>query len=195
MHAGQSYGRVDNSLPIGAGGALGFPDTTIFNSLSGAGVSGRYFFTDIPVSALWGVPGLLRSSQVQAYYEQAATGTLPALSFVDPAFNGEDQGTSGDEDPHRGSPRRPGSPLPGLLGSGGGDTGAVALSPCIAPGAVSPVPYNHYSMLRSVEDIFGLRHLGYAALPNESSFGADIFTRRCRARVRSLDRARHRARP
>ncbi|MGI8413992.1 MAG: alkaline phosphatase family protein [Solirubrobacteraceae bacterium] len=89
----------------------------------------------------------------------------------------------------------PGSLLPGFLGSGGGDTGAVALSPCIAPGTVSPVPYNHYSMLRSVEDIFGLRHLGYAALPGESSFGADIFTRRCPARVRSLDRARHRARP
>jgi phospholipase C len=41
-----------------------------------------------------------RSSQVQTYYEQAATGTLPALSFVDPAFNGEDSGTSGDEHPH-----------------------------------------------------------------------------------------------
>ena len=27
-------------------------------------------------------------------------GTLPALSFVDPSFNGEDQGTSGDEHPH-----------------------------------------------------------------------------------------------
>ncbi|MFZ0974259.1 MAG: alkaline phosphatase family protein [Solirubrobacteraceae bacterium] len=33
-------------------------------------------------------------------FTQAATGTLPALSFVDPAFNGEDQGTSGDEHPH-----------------------------------------------------------------------------------------------
>jgi phospholipase C len=37
---------------------------------------------------------------VQTYYEQAARGTLPAVSFVDPAFNGEDQGTSGDEHPH-----------------------------------------------------------------------------------------------
>ena len=46
------------------------------------------------------MPGVARSSQVQTYYEQAATGTLPALSFVDPAFNGEDQGTSGDEHPH-----------------------------------------------------------------------------------------------
>jgi phospholipase C len=97
MHAGQSYGRMDNSLPTSSGG---FPDTTIFAALSRAGVSNRYFYTDLPVSAFWGQPGLARSSQVQNYYEQAASGTLPALSFVDPAFNGEDQGTSGDEHPH-----------------------------------------------------------------------------------------------
>jgi phospholipase C len=99
MHSGQSYGMMDNSLPFSPTGELGFPDTTIFHALSQAGVSNRYFFTDIPVSALWGAPGIARSSQVQTYYEQAA-GTLPALSFVDPAFNGEDQGTSGDEHPH-----------------------------------------------------------------------------------------------
>lgn len=99
MHAGQSYGKIDNSLPISLSGQLGFPDTTIFAALSRAGVSNRYFFTDIPVSALWGLPGLARSSQVQLFYEQAATGTLPAVSFVDPAFNGESQGTSGDEHP------------------------------------------------------------------------------------------------
>jgi phospholipase C len=99
MHAGQSYGKMDNSLPFGAG-QLGFPDTTIFAALSKAGVSNHYYYTDIPVSALWGTPGVARSSQVQTFYEQAAAGTLPALSFVDPAFNGEDQGTSGDEHPH-----------------------------------------------------------------------------------------------
>jgi phospholipase C len=96
MHAAQSYGMIDNSLPSGTG----FPDTTIFNALSNAGVSNRYFYSDIPVSALWGKAGIARSSPVQTFYEQAATGTLPALSFVDPAFNGEDQGTSGDEHPH-----------------------------------------------------------------------------------------------
>jgi phospholipase C len=95
MHAGQSYGKIDNSLPSGTG----FPDSTIFNALSKVGVSNQYYFTDIPVSALWGQPGLSRSSQVQTFYEQAAAGTLPALSFVDPSFNGEDQGTSGDEHP------------------------------------------------------------------------------------------------
>jgi phospholipase C len=97
MHAGQSYGKMDNSLPVSSGG---FPDTTIFHALSSAGVSNHYYYTDIPVSALWGSAGLARSSQVQNFYEQAAAGKLPALSFVDPAFNGEDQGTSGDEHPH-----------------------------------------------------------------------------------------------
>jgi phospholipase C len=98
MHAGQSYGEMDNSLPIGTSG-IGFPDTTIFSSLSKAGVSNRYFYVDLPISALWGAPGLARSGQVQEYYERAAAGTLPALTFVDPGFLGEDQGTSGDEHP------------------------------------------------------------------------------------------------
>ena len=98
MHAAQSYGMIDNSLPVN-GSELGFPDTTIFAALSKAGVSNRYFYTDLPISALWGSAGLQRSGQVQEYYERAAAGTLPALSFIDPAFQGEDQGTSGDEHP------------------------------------------------------------------------------------------------
>jgi hypothetical protein len=73
----------------------------------------------------------------------------------------------------------PGSPKPGITGPGGGKVGAVLLSPCIAPGTVSTQAYNHYAMLRSVEDIFGLAHLGYAQLPGERSFGSDVFTRRC----------------
>lgn len=100
MAAGQSYGMVDNTIPIGLSGLqLGFPDTTIFASLAGAGVSNQYFYSDIPVQALWGVPGVLRSSPVADFYDRAASGTLPAVSYVDPAFNGEDQGTSGDEHP------------------------------------------------------------------------------------------------
>jgi len=41
---------------------------------------------------------------------------------------------------------------------------------------VSNVPYNHYSLLRSIEDVFGLRHLGYAGRPGLASFGRDVFT-------------------
>ena len=65
----------------------------------------------------------------------------------------------------------------GVHGPGGGRTGAVLLSPFIRPGTVSDVPYNHYSMLRSIEDIFGLPYLGYAGRKGLRPFGADVFTR------------------
>jgi hypothetical protein len=60
-------------------------------------------------------------------------------------------------------------PLPGKTGPGGGRIGAVLLSPLIRPGTVSTVAYNHYSLLRSIEDIFGLPHLGDAAMPQDPS--------------------------
>ena len=66
---------------------------------------------------------------------------------------------------------------PGFQGPGGGRIGAVVLSPYIRPGTVSSVPYNHYSLLRTVEDIFDVGHLGYAAEPGLRSFGPDVFTR------------------
>ena len=69
------------------------------------------------------------------------------------------------------------SPPPGLLGPGGGRVGAVLLSPFIAPGTVSTVAYNHFSLLKSVEEIFGLPPLGDARLPQVPAFGADVFTR------------------
>jgi hypothetical protein len=70
----------------------------------------------------------------------------------------------------------PGGPAPGMYGLGGGRIGAVLLSPFIAPGTVSHTAYNHYSLLRSVEDFFGLAHLGYAAAPQLRTFGDDVFT-------------------
>jgi hypothetical protein len=73
------------------------------------------------------------------------------------------------------SPDHPNVPLPGKNGPGGGRIGAVLLSPLIKPGTVSTVDYNHYSLLRTVEDIFGLPHLGDAAMPQVRSFGPDVF--------------------
>jgi phosphatidylinositol-3-phosphatase len=49
-------------------------------------------------------------------------------------------------------------------------TGTVLVSPFLKPGTVSNVPYNHYSMLKTVEDIFGLDHLGYAGQPGLQGF-------------------------
>ena len=52
-----------------------------------------------------------------------------------------------------------------VFSSFGGDRiGAVLVSPFIDPGSTSDTPYNHYSLLRSLEDIFRVGgHLGYAA--------------------------------
>lgn len=69
---------------------------------------------------------------------------------------------------------------PGVLGPGGGRIGAVLVSPFIKPGTVSEKAYNHYALLRSVEDFFGLDHLGYAGQDGLSAFGADVFTKRPR---------------
>jgi hypothetical protein len=63
-----------------------------------------------------------------------------------------------------------------LEGLGGGRVGAVLLSPFIRPGTVSDVPYNHYSLLKSLEDSFGLRHLGFAGQPGLVPFGPDVYT-------------------
>ena len=52
------------------------------------------------------------------------------------------------------------------------------LSPFIRPGTVSLRPYNHYALLRSVEDMLGLAHLGYAAEPELQALGADVFDSR-----------------
>jgi phosphatidylinositol-3-phosphatase len=66
-----------------------------------------------------------------------------------------------------------GGPTPG---AGGGRIGAVLLSRYIKPGTVTKQQYNHYSLLRSTEDTFGLPHLGYAAAAGLRAFGADVFT-------------------
>jgi hypothetical protein len=68
--------------------------------------------------------------------------------------------------------------------TGGGDTGSLLISPYIKPGSSSQVFYNHYSWLRTVEDLFDLTggldgqgHLGYAAQPGLVPFGTDVFNR------------------
>jgi phospholipase C len=65
---------------------------------------------------------------------------------------------------------------PGFSGPGGGRIGAVVLSRFVRPGTVSAVPYNHYSLLRTVEALFSLPFLGYAAEPDLRAFGPDVFS-------------------
>jgi hypothetical protein len=71
---------------------------------------------------------------------------------------------------------------------GGGDTGSVLISPYITPGTNSTTNYDHYSWLRTMEDLFnvngtgaspgldGAGHLGFAAEQGLAPFGTDVFT-------------------
>jgi phospholipase C len=86
--------------------------------------------------------------------------------------SGNDDNACCDEQPG------PNTPVPGGGGPGGGRTGAVLISPFIAPGTVSDAPYNHYSLLKSVEQIFQLPFLGYAGRTGLAGFGADVYTSR-----------------
>ncbi len=65
---------------------------------------------------------------------------------------------------------------PGAAPTGGGRMGAVLLSRFIAPGTVDSTAVNHFSMLRSLEDLFKLGHLGFAARPGLATLGARTFT-------------------
>lgn len=62
--------------------------------------------------------------------------------------------------------------LPG--GTAGGKIGALVLSPFAKAGTTSNTPYNHYSLLASIEDTFSLPRLGYAGSPGLNSFGTDV---------------------
>ena len=62
----------------------------------------------------------------------------------------------------------------GQSGPGGGVVGAVLLSPFIKAGTVVTKEYNHYSSLASIEDLFGLAHLGEAKTVT-SNFDTGIY--------------------
>lgn len=58
--------------------------------------------------------------------------------------------------------------------AGGGRVGALLLSRFVTPGGESTAQYSHYSLLRTVEDIFGLTHLANAGAAGVQSFSGDI---------------------
>ena len=103
MHAAQSYGMTDNTLP-----KTGFPDTTIFNALSKKGVSNRYFFTDLPVAALWGAPGVARAGHVQEYYQRCKDGQAARALLRGSCVRGRGQRHLGRRAPARRRAHRPG---------------------------------------------------------------------------------------
>ncbi len=73
---------------------------TIWDSLAAAGLTGRYYFGDVPFTALWGTRYLSISRPFDEFLLDAAAGQLPQVSFIDPRFEDENSGTSQDDHPH-----------------------------------------------------------------------------------------------
>lgn len=58
---------------------------------------------------------------------------------------------------------------------GGGRVGALLISPFIEAGTSSETYFNHYSLLVSLEELFELERIGYAAEPALAGFDETIF--------------------
>jgi phosphatidylinositol-3-phosphatase len=124
------------------------------------------------------VPRILRS---HAYRHRGLLMIIFDEAEGGPGGNADSSACCGEQPgPNLIPPITPGALTPG---PGGGRTGAVFLSPCLKAGTVNRTPYNHYSMLRSVEDNFHLTHLGFAGQQGLQPFGRRTLNRRgCGAR-------------
>jgi hypothetical protein len=100
-----------------------------------------------------------------------------------------DESTTSDDKSCCGEKPGPNSPKPGINGPGGGRVGTLMIGRCVRKGATDAKPYNHYSLLRSLEDLYGVRrggsdrkgHLGFAGAHGLRPFGPDVF-RKCARR-------------
>lgn len=73
---------------------------TIWDRLADKGVPHRYYFGDVPFLALWGTKYIDISRPYGEFLADAAAGTLPAVSYLDPRFLDESSGSSADDHPH-----------------------------------------------------------------------------------------------
>jgi hypothetical protein len=66
---------------------------------------------------------------------------------------------------------------PGAAQGFGGDVGLLAISPHVTPNAIDVTPYDHPSLLRTIEDAFGISaHLNNAGAASEHAM-TDLFSR------------------
>jgi phospholipase C len=91
-HAAQTD-RLSNTLTIST-----LP--TIWDRLAAAGVSNRYYFSNVPFLALWGTKYIPISATFDQFLVDCAAGNLPAVSVVDPRFTILDDGEGNDDHPH-----------------------------------------------------------------------------------------------
>jgi phospholipase C len=92
QHAGQTD-RLSNTLDLST-----LP--TIWDTLAVAGVSHKYYYSNVPFLALWGVKYLGISALFADFLADAKSGNLPSVSFLDPRYTILDDGFGNDDHPH-----------------------------------------------------------------------------------------------
>jgi phospholipase C len=92
QHAAQTD-RLSNTLDLST-----LP--TIWDNLAAAGISHKYYYSNVPFLALWGTKYLGISALFADFLADAAAGNLPAVSFLDPRFTILDDGLGNDDHPH-----------------------------------------------------------------------------------------------
>lgn len=93
----QSEGRKGNTsgTPVGI-----FLAETVADRLAAAGVSVGYYYTNVPLLALWPLERMSPFfGPLERYFEDASTGTLPRVVFVEPHF-GSGDALRTDDHPH-----------------------------------------------------------------------------------------------
>ena len=195
--AGSPPGARTNTVTAGTG-SNAITDPSILSNDTGRAVTG----TNIPANSFVGAV-----TNTGPEFPTTNTGAVTTGSFelagqdgspVDPTGPVSSIMLSAEGDPSDLAPGQTPDPLfnATLPTTGGGDTGSVLISPFIKPGTSDDTYYNHYSWLRTMEDIFGVGeghdhsplpagtvsggldgqgHLGYAAQPGLRAFGQDVF--------------------
>ncbi|MCW2996069.1 MAG: hypothetical protein JWQ18_3564, partial [Conexibacter sp.] len=64
---------------------------------------------------------------------------------------------------------------PADVEAGGGRVGALLLSPFVTPGGTVGAPYDPFSLLKSIEDLFALDPIGYAKETKLKAFGPKVY--------------------
>ena len=104
MHSSQAHGITNNDFPpqfyeTNPEWIAGFDWPTLWDVLTHAGVTWKYYFSNLPAIGLFGPRMIPNTRHISDYYADAAAGTLPQVSFVDPFFVAP-EGLANDDHPH-----------------------------------------------------------------------------------------------
>jgi len=149
LMAGTSLGLLGDTFPGDAP-----PNGTIFQSLSAHGITWKNYYSSLPSALIWpyqaSLPGFsAHLTKIDQFYVDAAAGTLPSVSMVDPDFDRQSE-----EDPQDvqygdqflakvvnavlDSPQWPHTLLVWTYDESGGYFDHVAPPPAAVPDAVPP---------------------------------------------------------